>query len=56
VEKRDHILRDGWQRLQNSPAQEHAAALIEIAKVANHRFRDLVAEANLVRAFDGGHR
>jgi OHCU decarboxylase len=46
VEKRAHILRDGWQRLQNSPAQEHAAALIEIAKVANRRFGDLVAEAN----------
>jgi OHCU decarboxylase len=60
VEKRDHILRDGWQRLANSPAQEHAAALIEIAKVANHRFCDLVAEANPIhsartRAFGGGN-
>ncbi|WP_246632567.1 2-oxo-4-hydroxy-4-carboxy-5-ureidoimidazoline decarboxylase [Pseudonocardia nigra] len=58
VEKREHILRDGWQRLANSPAQEHAAALIEIAKVANHRFCDLVAEANPIhtaraRAFGG---
>jgi len=43
---RDHILRDGALRLTNSPAQEHAAALIEIAKVANHRFADLVADAN----------
>jgi OHCU decarboxylase len=58
VEKRDHILREGWQRLENSPAQEHAAALIEIAKVANHRFCDLVAEADPIatartRAFGG---
>jgi OHCU decarboxylase len=46
VEKRDHILRTGWQRMENSPAQERASALIEIAKIANHRFDDLVAEAN----------
>ncbi|QJY48164.1 2-oxo-4-hydroxy-4-carboxy-5-ureidoimidazoline decarboxylase [Pseudonocardia broussonetiae] len=43
---REQILRAGWQRLDNSPAQEHAAALIEIAKVAGHRFADLVADAN----------
>jgi uric acid transporter len=46
VEKRGHILRGGWQRMENSPTQEHAAALIEIAKIANHRFEDLVADAN----------
>lgn len=40
------ILRVGWGRLGNSPAQEHAAGLIEVAKIANHRFDDLVAEAN----------
>ncbi|GAA3232653.1 solute carrier family 23 protein [Pseudonocardia petroleophila] len=55
---REHILRDGWRRLENSPAQEHAAALIEIAKVAGHRFADLVADANPIasaraRAFRG---
>ncbi|WP_300009946.1 2-oxo-4-hydroxy-4-carboxy-5-ureidoimidazoline decarboxylase [Pseudonocardia sp.] len=55
---REHILRDGWARLENSPAQEHAAALIEIAKVAGHRFADLVADANPIagaraRAFRG---
>ena len=43
---RDQILQQGRVRLQNSPAQEHAAALIEIAKIAGHRFDDLVAEAN----------
>ena len=32
--------------MENSPAQERAAALIEVAKIANHRFDDLVAEAN----------
>ena len=47
---RDHILRDGALRLTNSPAQEHAAALIEIAKVANHRFADLVADANPIHS------
>jgi OHCU decarboxylase len=46
VERRDKILAAGRDRLQNSPAQEHAAALIEIAKIANHRFDDLVAGAN----------
>ncbi|MGI5130089.1 2-oxo-4-hydroxy-4-carboxy-5-ureidoimidazoline decarboxylase [Pseudonocardia sp. CA-107938] len=43
---REALLREGLQRLENSPTQEHAAALIEIAKIANHRFTDLVAEAN----------
>ena len=45
LESRERILREGRRRLGNSPAQEHAAALIEIAKVANHRFGDVVAEA-----------
>jgi OHCU decarboxylase len=43
---RERVLAEGRRRLANSPAQEHAAALIEIAKVANHRFADLVANAN----------
>jgi hypothetical protein len=41
----------GRQRMHNSVTQEHAAALIEIAKIAkiaNHRFDDLVADANPV--------
>jgi OHCU decarboxylase len=42
----ERVLAEGRQRLANSQAQEHAAALIEIAKVANHRFADLVAGAN----------
>ena len=32
--------------MQNSPNQEQAAAVIEVAKIANHRFDDLVADAN----------
>jgi len=43
---KDQVLANGRARLQNSPTQEHAAALIEIAKIANHRFDDLVADAN----------
>jgi OHCU decarboxylase len=43
---RNAILKTGWNRMNNSPSQEHATALIEIAKIANHRFDDLVAEAN----------
>lgn len=46
AENRDHILRTGWNRLGNHPSQEHAAALIELAKIANHRFDEMVADAN----------
>ncbi|GAA2901806.1 solute carrier family 23 protein [Pseudonocardia halophobica] len=51
---REAILREGRRRLGNSPAQEHAAALIEIAKVANRRFEDLVAEANPIATARAG--
>ena len=44
----DQILRHGWERLNNCPTQEHAAALIEIAKIAAHRFDQMVADANPV--------
>ncbi|MCU1653077.1 MAG: uric acid transporter [Pseudonocardiales bacterium] len=43
---RHQILESGWARMNNSRVHEHTAALIEIAKIANHRFDDLVAEAN----------
>jgi 2-oxo-4-hydroxy-4-carboxy--5-ureidoimidazoline (OHCU) decarboxylase len=36
--------------MQNSRTQEHAAALIEIAKIAGHRFDDLVADANPIHS------
>jgi len=32
--------------MQNAPTQEFAAAVIEVAKIANHRFDDLVADAS----------
>ena len=46
----DQLLRHGWERLSNSPTQEHAAALIEIAKIATYRFDQLVAEANPIHS------
>ena len=45
-----HVLRSGWQRLGNSPSQEHAAALVEVSKIAAYRFDDLVADANPVHS------
>ena len=46
----DQVLRQGRERLNNSPTQEHAAALIEIAKIAAHRFDRLVADANPIHS------
>jgi OHCU decarboxylase len=46
VDKLAQVLSTGWTRMENSEAQEHATALIEIARIANHRFEDLVAGAN----------
>jgi OHCU decarboxylase len=42
----DQILAEGRERLHNSPEQEHATALVEISRIANHRFDDLLAGAN----------
>lgn len=50
------VLDLGWRRLENVSAQEHATALIEIAKIASRRFDELVAEANPIhssRAYSG---
>ena len=38
------MLEQAWQRLDNSPTQEHVAALLEIAKIANHRLEDAVED------------
>jgi hypothetical protein len=46
----DRVLRNGWLRMDNSPGAERAFALIEIAKIANYRFEDLVADANPIAA------
>lgn len=42
----EQVLEQAWHRLDNSPRQEHAAALIEIAKIANHRLEDKVEGTN----------
>ncbi|MFC7485920.1 2-oxo-4-hydroxy-4-carboxy-5-ureidoimidazoline decarboxylase [Knoellia sp. CPCC 206453] len=52
---RDHdsfktVLKQGQQRLENGASQEQAAALVEIAKIANYRFNDLVAAANPIHS------
>jgi 2-oxo-4-hydroxy-4-carboxy--5-ureidoimidazoline (OHCU) decarboxylase len=47
---RQHILDSGWARMNNSPTQERATALIEIANIANHRFDDFVADANPIHS------
>jgi OHCU decarboxylase len=46
VDRYDRVLSSGWHRLANSPSVERAAGLIEIAKIANYRFDELVANAN----------
>ncbi|WP_319456329.1 MULTISPECIES: solute carrier family 23 protein [unclassified Mycobacterium] len=50
TERFDRVLRNGWSRMDNSTAAEKAFALIEIAKIANYRFTDLVADANPIAA------
>jgi xanthine permease len=50
TERFDRVLRNGWLRIDNSPAAEKAFALIEIAKIVNYRFEDLVADANPIAA------
>ncbi len=46
----DRVLHNGWSRMDNSAATEKAFALIEIAKIVNFRFSDLVADANPIAA------
>ncbi len=40
----EQVLEQAWERLDNSATQEHAAALLEIAKIANHRLEDVVED------------
>ena len=49
VERYERVVRDGWSRMANAPAVERAAGLIEIARIANVRFNDLVADANPIQ-------
>lgn len=46
TERYDRVLRNGWARMDNSETSEKSFALIEIAKIANYRFDDLVSDAN----------
>ena len=46
VERYDRVLSTGWNRMANAPSVEQASGLIEIAKIANYRFDELVANAN----------
>ncbi len=46
VGSRAELLADGELRLTHSPSQERATALIEVGKIINHRFDDLIAGAN----------
>lgn len=42
----DQSLHHGWTRMDNSARTERAAALIEVSKIVNARFEELVADAN----------
>ena len=44
------ILEEGRARLTNCETQEHAAALLEIAKIAGYRFDDYLQEANPIHS------
>ncbi len=46
VERYERVIANGWNRMANSPEVERAAGLIEIARIANYRFNELVANAN----------
>ena len=50
VDSFDKVLEQGRSRMGNAETQEHAAALLEIAKIAGHRFDDFLAEANPIHA------
>jgi OHCU decarboxylase len=44
------ILEEGRARLGNCEGQEHAAALVEIAKIAGYRFDDYLTDANPIHS------
>jgi OHCU decarboxylase len=46
----DKILEQGRARLDNCEDQEHAAALIEIAKIAGYRFDDFLSAADPIHS------
>jgi OHCU decarboxylase len=50
AESYDRIVEQGRERLGNCENQEHAAALLEIAKIAGFRFDDFVSDANPIHS------
>jgi 2-oxo-4-hydroxy-4-carboxy--5-ureidoimidazoline (OHCU) decarboxylase len=46
----DRIVEQGRVRLGNCENQEHAAALLEIAKIAGYRFDDFLQDANPIHS------
>ena len=50
VDRYERLIASGWQRMANAVGVERAAGIIEIAKIANTRFDDLVANANPIAA------
>ncbi|MFD7153618.1 2-oxo-4-hydroxy-4-carboxy-5-ureidoimidazoline decarboxylase [Kribbella sp. NPDC059898] len=50
AESYERILEQGRERLGNCENQEHAAALLEIAKIAGYRFDDFVSDANPIHS------
>jgi OHCU decarboxylase len=50
VERYGKVLSGGWYRMANSAGVERSSALLEIAKIANYRFDELVANANPIVA------
>ena len=54
VDRYERVLNAGWDRMANAAGVERAANLVEIAKIANHRFDELVAGANPIAAARSG--
>lgn len=50
AESFDRIVEQGRERLDNCENQEHAAALLEIAKIAGFRFDDFLSDANPIHS------
>jgi OHCU decarboxylase len=48
--KRRDVLDQGWARMDHAANQERATALIEVGKIVDHRFDDLLSGANPIHA------
>lgn len=47
---REHVVRDGWRRVESSTERELFTALTQVAQIADNRFDALVADANPIRS------